>query len=97
MKKDDLKEYRYENRIKKDPKACPCYKTNAPCHKIENLNCFLCYCPEYDTSKKEGGCKRNSPDGKWFYHEKLPKGKIWDCSDCTYPHEEKNIEKYLKK
>ncbi|MFA4953359.1 MAG: cysteine-rich small domain-containing protein [Candidatus Pacearchaeota archaeon] len=76
-------------------------KENKRCHDIpENeLNCFLCYCPEYNLNLEFGGCKIGNPQekGKWFYHEALPRGKIWDCSDCGYPHDKKVAEKYLRK
>jgi dUTP pyrophosphatase len=92
-----IKEFNFLNRKNKYPNECPCY-TNKICHNLpeEKLNCFLCYCPEYK-SEIEGGCKINNPNGKWLFNEKLPKGKIWDCSDCDYPHREEIVEKYLKR
>jgi dUTP pyrophosphatase len=89
-----IKEFNFLNRKNKHPNECPCYK-DKPCHNLPELNCFLCYCPEYK-SKIEGGCKINNPNGKWLFNEKLPKGKIWDCSNCDYPHREEIVEKYLK-
>jgi len=49
--------------------------------------------------KDIGGCKLNNPygEGRWFEHESLPAGKIWDCSECVYPHQGKNVRKYLMK
>ncbi len=91
-----INEFDFENQKKKFPDKCPCYK-EGKCHNIKELNCFLCYCPEYDNSVKEGGCKINSSKGKWVFNEKLAKGKIWDCSDCDYPHKKEVIEKYLRK
>jgi len=92
-----ISEFRFSNRKLKHSKECPCYKQNKPCHNTDGeLNCFLCYCPEYDNSKTEGGCKINSPNGKWHFNEKLPKGKIWDCSDCEIPHKEEVVKKHLK-
>jgi Zn-finger protein len=81
-------------RSKTHPNECPCYKTK-PCHSGK-INCLLCFCPEYDLSKPEGGCLRGG-NGKWFYTPLQPAGKIWDCSGCSYPHEEENIKKELKK
>ncbi len=94
--KNILEEFRYKNRSKAYPDACPLYKKGALCHKMKNLNCFLCYCPNYLSGKPEGGCKIKSKKGKWFYSGELPKGKIWDCSDCVYPHDEKTVEKHLR-
>ena len=96
---DPIEDFSFENRRKKFPNECPCYIENKPCHNMspKELNCFLCFCPEYDTSKEEGGCKINSKDGKWFFSDKLPKGKIWDCSDCIYPHKKEIVRKYMDK
>jgi len=88
-----IDEFDFENRKSKNPNECPCYK-DKKCHEIENLNCFLCYCPEYDNNKEEGGCKIGSNKGKWFVSENK---KIWDCGDCNYPHKKEIFEKYLKK
>jgi len=92
-----LKEFAFDNRKKKYSKECPCYDMQ-PCHNIKNLNCFLCYCPFYKNDSPEGGCSIENPlgKGKWFYrvgHE--ISNKIWDCSDCTYPHKEENIKAIL--
>jgi len=92
-----IEEFSYKNRSRFYKEKCSCYQENKPCHKMKDLNCFFCYCPFYDNSKEEGGCKRNSPDGKWFHSDKLPKGKIWDCSDCVYPHKKEIVRAYLEK
>ena len=92
-----ISEYRYDVRKVSNPDACPCYSNNIRCHNLENLNCMLCYCPFYDMDKLEGGCLRKSPQGKWYEHSRLPKGKIWDCSDCNYPHIEENVLEYMLK
>ena len=89
-----LQEWDFEKRKKENPKECFCY-TEGKCHNIPDLNCFFCYCPEYDLSKQEGGCRINDRRGNWFYHNNLPKGKIWDCSGCDFPHKKENIKKYL--
>lgn len=90
---ENLKSWDFEIRSKTHPHECPCY-TGQPCHKLP-LNCLLCFCPEYDLSKEEGGCKRKG-DGQWFYHPNLPNKKVWDCSNCDWPHKKDNIKKYLK-
>ena len=93
-----IQQFVYSKRKLKNPKDCPCYLQNKPCHNIsENkLNCFLCFCPEYDSSIPEGGCKMRSEKGQWFFNESLPKGKIWDCSNCDNPHNEETVRKHLR-
>lgn len=88
-----INEFDFENQKLKNSKSCPCF-VDGKCHEVENLNCFLCFCPEYDNSKEEGGCKRGSLKGKWFVKRDK---KIWDCSDCDYPHKKETVEKHLKK
>jgi Zn-finger protein len=79
---------------KEHTEKCPCYPTS-PCHKMEDLNCFLCYCPWYANQKAEGGCELGNPlgKGKWFEREF---DRIWDCSDCEYPHKREVVEKFLR-
>ena len=77
---------------------CVCYKDNKPCHtKIKELNCFVCYCPNYDTKFLEGGCKINSKNGKWAYYSTPKKGRVWDCTDCTNNHFPSYVEEFIKK
>jgi Zn-finger protein len=89
----------FKNRSKRDTSLCPQYKGKnpKPCHEVKDLNCFLCACPNYESEKLEGGCKINSKKGKFHYHKNLPKGMVWDCSDCNINHSPKEIEKYLLK
>ncbi len=92
-----LKEFDFEKRRKEYPEECPCNGIG-PCHNIEDLNCFFCYCPAYDLSKPEGGCKIGNPQGKGKWFERLGhevSDRIWDCGECTYPHQKKIIRKYL--
>lgn len=98
-----IDENKFSKRSKEHPEECPCY-SQVPlrtCHNTlpDNHNCLWCFCPEYDLTIEEGGCKINNPlgKGKWFFHESFLKGKIWDCSDCSWPHEEENVRKYLMK
>lgn len=89
----------FEKRSKRNPSLCPQYQGEnpEPCHDVEDLNCLLCACPNYESWRLEGGCKINSKKGKFHYHENLPIGKIWDCSDCKINHTLKEIENYLLK
>jgi Zn-finger protein len=97
-----LAEFSFEHRAREHPEECPCYVLGKPCHDdipISDFNCFLCYCPEYDNSISEGGCKLGNPEakGKPFEHPSHPTGRIWDCSDCIYHHRSENVRKYLKR
>jgi len=94
-----LDSFDFENRRETNPNECPCYIENKPCHDIprKRLNCFLCYCSEYDLSKEEGGCNLGNPQGKGKWFERADCSKIWDCSDCDIPHNKSVAEKYLKK
>lgn len=93
-----IEEYNFENRKKTHPDECPC-NSLGPCHPIDELNCFFCYCPWYDSKILEGGCNIENPlgKGKWFYRIHSTSDRIWDCSECTYPHEEKTVRKVLQK
>ena len=88
-------------RSKRVPDDCPYYPTGESCHlQVKDLSCFLCACPEYDSTTEIGGCRSNggrgSPRGKWAYHKNLPKGKVWDCSDCSNYHSTKQVASFLK-
>jgi Zn-finger protein len=83
-------------RSKKHSEKCPYYSTGSSCHpEIQELNCFLCACPNYESDKLIGGCKINSKKGKFYEHQSLPEGKIWDCSDCSINHRPSEIRNYL--
>lgn len=89
----------FKSRSKKHPGKCPYYQKQPPesCHpETEDLNCFLCACPNYESHKLEGGCKINSSSGKIQYHKNLPAGKIWDCSDCAINHRPEDVRKFLR-
>jgi len=92
-----IEDFSFEKRSKEHPDECCCYKTK-PCHDTENLNCFLCYCPKYDTSKPEGGCKIGNPQSKGFYFSRPGhpiSEKIWDCTFCDYPNMEEVVREFL--
>ena len=94
-----ITEFKFSQRKEKYPTECPCYINDKPCHDLDEteFNCFLCFCPEYDNSTSEGGCK--SPErgnGEWFNHESHETGRIWDCSNCSYPNQEETVREYLR-
>jgi Zn-finger protein len=97
-----IDENRLTNRIKENSSPCPCYQGDR-CHNHLSdyeMICLFCVCPEYKKEEISGGCNLNesknlTSSGKWFYHQNLLTGKIWDCSDCTLPHTEGFVRKYL--
>lgn len=93
-----IQETSFEVRSVKYPDKCLYYKEEPSrhCHpELRELNCLLCACPDYKNNKIEGGCRIDLQFGKWFYHQALPKKRIWDCTDCPIPHFSKYVENYL--
>ena len=90
-----IKYFKYENIKINKPDFCPLYKENKKCHDIENLNCYLCGCPNFRLISTKSYCEINSKNGgnikakDGFIHQ--------DCSNCTVPHKEKYIKKVFNK
>jgi Zn-finger protein len=89
---DELIEYfEYENMKSKEKDFCILYSQNKKCHDIENLNCYLCACPNFRVGQSLSSCDINSKDGgtiegkDGFIHQ--------DCSLCLVPHRAKYIKK----
>ena len=96
--------FRFENMVEKETEFCFLYKEHKKCHEMEELNCYLCACPNFrfndeGFSKKESQllystCSIESKDGAQFVsgdaiHQ--------DCSGCTVPHHEDYIKKHFKR
>ncbi len=99
-----LEYFKFENMVKQEPDFCPLYKKNKKCHDIENLNCYLCGCPNFrfnDNGFKTienftlfSKCNINSKHGAEFKKD----GMIHqDCSKCTIPHNKEYIQKIFSK
>ncbi len=97
VKEDDLIEYfRWENISKTDSDFCPLFAKNKKCHEIENLNCYLCACPNFrfddKATKLKSWCSIDSKEGRQIEHN----GVIHqDCSGCKIPHGEPYIKKHF--
>lgn len=89
---DEVIEYfRFENMAIQEPDFCVLYKENKKCHDMENLNCYLCACPNFRVDEKKSSCAINSKDGGSIV---APDGFIHqDCSKCTVPHKVEYIKK----
>jgi len=83
--------FSFENMKVNEPDFCVLYKENKQCHDMENLNCYLCACPNFRVGKSSSTCSINSKDGgsiessDGFIHQ--------DCSKCTVPHKVDYIKK----
>jgi len=92
--------FRFENMVKNEPDFCPLYAKNKKCHDIENLNCYLCACPNFrfdDNGFEEienrtlfSKCNINSKDGKQFQTDSAIHQ---NCAGCLVPHHESYIQK----
>lgn len=98
---DEVIEYfKFENMVKNEPDFCPLYKDNKKCHDYEDLNCYLCACPNFRFNdkgfeKKDGKtlysfCSINSKDGSEYIGEDYIHQ---NCSGCIVPHRQKYIKK----
>lgn len=93
--------FRFENMAEKEKDFCELYATQTKCHEMENLNCYLCACPNFRFTQnpplKEGKlihshCSIESKDGAVFEHEN---NIHQDCSGCIVPHHESYISKHF--
>ena len=94
--------FRFENMRIKEPDFCPLYAENKKCHDMEDLNCYLCACPNFrfdDEGFKEvegrslkSYCAIDSKEGDVF---KTEDAIHQNCSGCTVPHHEAYIKKHF--
>ena len=101
LNKDEVIEYfDFENMKENEVTFCPLYADNKKCHDMEELNCYICACPNF-RFKDEGIakmedktqfslCSIESKDGKQgVYGEAIHQ----DCSRCTVPHHKAYVQK----
>jgi len=92
--------FRFDNMVKHEPDFCPLYAENKKCHEMEDLNCYLCACPNFRFNdagfeQKEGKtlystCAIASKDGDQYISEDAIHQ---NCAGCTVPHHESYIRK----
>ena len=92
--------FRFENMCEKEPDFCPLYAEQKRCHEMEDLNCYLCACPNFrfkDTGfeKQEdktlySTCDIESKDGSQYISDTAIHQ---NCAGCLVPHHEAYIEK----
>jgi len=89
-----LEYFNYENMKLKEKDFCILYKDNEKCHNMENLNCYLCACPNFRVDKTKSFC---SIDSKYGAKIELKDFTHQDCSNCTIPHHKSYIKKYFNR
>ncbi len=92
--------FRFDNMVKHEPDFCPLYAENKKCHEMEDLNCYLCACPNFRFNdagfeQKEGKtlystCAIDSKDGSQYISDDAIHQ---NCAGCTVPHHESYIRK----
>lgn len=92
--------FRFENMVIQEPAFCPLYADNKKCHDTEDLNCYLCACPNFrfdDKGFKQeeektlfSTCSIESPDGDRYISETAIHQ---NCAGCLVPHRESYIKK----
>ena len=99
-----IKYFRFDNMVEKEPNFCPLYKENKKCHESDELNCYLCACPNF-RFKDEGfekvedktlysKCNINSKDGSQYISSEAIHQ---NCAGCFVPHSEQYIKKYFSR
>ncbi len=101
---DVITYFRFENMVEKEPDFCLLYKEKKKCHEMEDLNCYLCACPNFrfnDEGFSKAGsqvlystCSIDSKDGAQFVSDDAIHQ---DCSRCTVPHHEAYIKKHFSR
>ncbi len=87
--------FSFSNMVKNEPDFCPLYKENTKCHEMEDLNCYLCACPNFRVSDTKSYCSIESKDGGSI---EAPDGYIHqDCSKCTVPHSKEYVKKHFSR
>ncbi len=92
--------FRFENMVVNEREFCPLYAENKKCHDTEDLNCYLCACPNFRFNDagfalEEGKtlfstCSIESPDGDRYVSESAIHQ---NCAGCIVPHRESYIRK----
>lgn len=96
---DEIIEYfTWDNMLQAEPDFCPLYKENKKCHDMEDLNCYLCACPNFRFNDDEpivkSDCGIKSKDGV----QREYSGIIHqDCSACTIPHGKWYVKKHFNR
>ncbi|RLA70998.1 MAG: hypothetical protein DRG24_06075 [Epsilonproteobacteria bacterium] len=103
LSEDEIIDYfDFDNMITAELNFCPLYADNKKCHDMEQLNCYLCACPNFrfnDKGFEKNGdktvfshCNIESKDGRQgIYGDSIHQ----DCSGCTVPHHRSYVKKHF--
>ena len=96
--KEIVEYFRWENMVENEVDFCPLYLQNKKCHDMDELNCYLCACPNfrfddnglatYNGMSIKSKCAINNGtklQSRGVIHQ--------DCSSCKVPHYESYILK----
>lgn len=96
--------FRFDNMVKNELDFCPLYAENKKCHEMENLNCYLCACPNFRFNdagfRQEANktlysyCTIDSAEGDQFTTDEAIHQ---NCSGCTVPHHERYIRQHFSR
>ena len=96
--------FRFENMVEKEPDFCPLYKEHKKCHEMEDLNCYLCACPNFrfddegfkklESKTLYSTCSIDSKDGAQFISDDAIHQ---NCAGCLVPHHETYIKKIFSR
>ena len=94
----------FNNMVKEEPDFCPLYAENKKCHELDELNCYLCACPNFRFSDSGLShqnhltqfslCSVDSKDGK---QSQYGNAIHQDCSQCSVPHHKAYITKHFNR
>jgi len=101
LSQDEIIDYfDFDNMVKNEIDFCPLYKDNKKCHNIDELNCYLCGCPNFrfddsgidivDNITTMSICSIDNGD-KLRVGDKIHQ----DCSKCSIPHHKDYIKKHF--
>ncbi len=102
---DEVIEYfDFENMVINEPDFCPLYKKNKKCHDVEELNCYLCACPNFrfddegfeivDGRVLKSYCAIDSKDGDQFKSDSVIHQ---NCTGCKVPHSKSYVKAHFKR
>jgi hypothetical protein len=96
--------FRFENMVEQEFDFCPLYAKNKKCHENDELNCYLCACPnfrfdeegfeQHEEKTLYSYCNIDSKDGRQFHSESAIHQ---NCAGCFVPHSEAYIKKHFSR